>query len=109
MSPEARRIDFIEEIIVILGEHPVRLYNELLARRIHLNLRLFPIRLGDRKFRALVRLDLVDYIVLAVEIYSKPHPVFADALYPYLTVTTLDSEMIEDSMLVSRTRRRVLI
>lgn len=109
MSPEARRIDFIEEIIVILGEHPVRLYNELLARRIHLNLRLLPIRFGDRKFRALVRLDLVDYIVLAVEVYSKPHPVFTDALDPYLTVTTFDAEMIEDSMLVSRTRRRVLI
>lgn len=109
MSPEARRIDFIEEIIVILGEHPVALYNELFARRIHLNLCLLPIRFRDRKFRTLVRLDLVDYIVLAVEVYSKPHTVFADALDPYLTVTTFDSEMIEDSMLVSRTRRRVLI
>lgn len=109
MLPEARRIDFIKEIIVILGEHPVRLYNELLARRIHLNLRLLPISFRDREFLALVRLDLVDYIVLAVEVYSKPHPVFADALYPYLTVTTLDPEMIEDSMLISRTRRRVLI
>ena len=91
MSPEARRIDFIEEIIVILGEHPVRLYNELFARRIHLNLRLLPIRFCDREFRALVRLDLVDYIVLAVEVYAKPHPVFSDALDPYLTVTTFDA------------------
>lgn len=109
MSPETCRIDFIEEIIVILGEHPVRLYNELLARRIHLNLRLLPISLRDREFLALVGLDLVDHIVLAVEVYSKPHTVFADALDPYLTVTTLDSEIIENSMLVSRTRRRVLI
>ena len=109
MSPETCRIDFIEEIIVILGEHPVALYNELFARRIHLNLCLLPIRLCDRKFRALVRLDLVDYIILTVEVYSKPHPVFADAFDPYLTVTPLDAEVVEDTMLIRRSRRRVLI
>ena len=109
MTPETCLIDFIEEIIVILGEHPVRLYNELLARRIHLNLRLLPISFRDREFCALVRLDFVDYIVLAVDVYSKPHTVFADALDPYLTVTAFDSEMIKDAMLISRTRRRVLI
>lgn len=109
MPSESRRINVVEKVFVVFRKHSVRLDDELFACRIHFNLRLLPIRLRDREFRTLVRLDFVDYIVLAVEVYSKPHTVFADALYPYLTVTTFDSEMIEDSMLVSRTRRRVLI
>ena len=109
MSAEPCGIDLVKEVIVILGKHPIRLYNELFARRIHLNLRLFPIRLGDRKFGALVGLDLVDHIVLAVEVNTESHLILANSLYPYLTVTPLDAEVIEDAMLVCRTCGGVLI
>lgn len=109
MSPEARRIDFIEEIIIILGKHSVRLDDELFARGIHLNLRLLPIRLRDREFCALVRLDFVNDIVLAVEVDSESHSVLPYLFNSYLTVSTLDAEVVEDTMLIRRSRRRVLI
>lgn len=109
MSAEPCGVDLVKEVIVILGKHPIRLYNELFARCIHLNLRLFPIRLGDRKFGTLVGLDLMDHIVLAVEVNTKSHLILANSLYPYLTVTTLYAEVIENAMLVCRTCGGVLI
>ena len=109
MASKSSRINVVKEVLIILRKHPIRLYNELFTRGIHLNLRLLPIRFRYSKFGALVCLDLVDDIVLTVEIYTKPHTVFTDTLDTYLTVAPFDAEMIKDTMLVSRSCCSILI
>ncbi len=109
MPSEPPRIYVIEEILIIRRKHSIRFYNELLAGGIHLNLRLLPISLGDGEFRALVRLDLVNDIILAVEVNSQPHAILADLLYPYLSVAPLNAEMIKNTMLIRRSRGGVWI
>lgn len=109
MPPKPPRVYVVKEVLVILGKHSIRLYNELFTRSVHLNLRLLPISLGDGEFRALVRLDLVNDIILAVEVDSQPHAILADLLYLYLTVTALDTKMIKNTMLIRRARGGVLV
>ena len=109
MPSESRRINVVEKVFVVFGKHSVRLDNELLAGGVHLDLCLLPIRLADSKPRALVRLDFVNDVVLAVEVDSESHPILSNLFNSYLTVAPLDAEMVKDTMLIRRSRRRVLI
>ena len=109
MPSESRRINVVEKVFVVFGKHSVRLDNEFLAGSVHFDLCLLPIRLADSKLRALVRLDFVNDIVLAVKIHAEPHPILSNLFNSYLTVAPLDAEMVKDAMLIRRSRRRVLI
>jgi hypothetical protein len=109
MSPETSRINVTKEIVVVSLIKPVGFDYKPLSGGIHFHLSLLPICLGYGEFRALVRLNLVNNVVLTVKINSEPYTVFPDLLYSYLTVTSFDAKVVKYLVLICRPRRRVLI
>lgn len=109
MSAEPLGVDVVKEVFVVFRKHPIRLYNEHLARGVHFHLSLLPIGFRDGKFNALVGLNLVDYIVLSVKVDSESYLVLTHFLNFNLSVTPLDAEVVKDAMLIRRTCGGVLI
>ena len=109
MTGEPLRVDLVEKVVVVLGKKPVGVDHQLLSRSVHLHLSLLQIGLCDREPLAFVGLYLVDDIVLPVEIHAESDAVLADPPNPNLTVSLLDPEVVEDTMLIGGTRRRVLV
>lgn len=109
MSAEPLGVDVVKEVFVVFRKHPIRLYNEHLARGVHFHLSLLPIGFRDGKFNALVGLYLVDYIVLSVKVDSESYLVLVHLFDFNLSVTPLDAEVVKDAMLIRCTCGGILI
>lgn len=109
MPSESVGIDGVKEVIVVTIKEAVRVDDEHLPGCEHFHLRLHPICLGDRELLALVSLHFVDDIVLSVKVDSQTDAMSVPFLHPYLSVSVLDAEEVEDAMLICRSCCRILV